>query len=206
MANDQTTKNEQVKIDDIEMVPGDVEQTVPSANEEAEAVAKQESVSEEQAAGVDLLSKQLAAAQQESAELKEQMLRAAADVQNARRRAEQDVEKAHKFALDKFVNEMLPIVDSLERTLEACDVNNESTKSLREGVQMTHGMFISGLAKFNVEPINPQGEVFDPVLHQAMSMVDAPDAQPNTVVAVMQKGYSLNGRLIRPAMVMVSKS
>lgn len=204
MANDQTTKNEQVVSDDIDAVAGEAEQVLEAKAEEV--VNADAEKSDEQGPAVDELSKQLVAAQQEAADLKEQVLRAAADVQNVRRRAEQDVEKAHKFALDKFVNEMLPIVDSLERTLEACNVDDEATKSLREGVEMTHGMFISGLAKFKVERIDPQGEVFDPVLHQAMSLVDAPDAQPNTVVAVMQKGYTLNGRLVRPAMVMVSKS
>ncbi|WP_372739042.1 nucleotide exchange factor GrpE [Neptunomonas sp.] len=204
MANDQTTKNEQVVSDDIDVVAGEAEQVLEAKAEEV--VNADAAKSDEQGPAVDELSKQLVAAQQEAADLKEQVLRAAADVQNVRRRAEQDVEKAHKFALDKFVNEMLPIVDSLERTLEACNVDDEATKSLREGVEMTHGMFISGLAKFKVERIDPQGEVFDPVLHQAMSLVDAPDAQPNTVVAVMQKGYTLNGRLVRPAMVMVSKS
>ncbi|WP_372741019.1 nucleotide exchange factor GrpE [Neptunomonas sp.] len=204
MANDQTTKNEQVVSDDIDVVAGEAEQVLEAKAEEV--VNADAAKNDEQGPAVDELSKQLVAAQQEAADLKEQVLRAAADVQNVRRRAEQDVEKAHKFALDKFVNEMLPIVDSLERTLEACNVDDEATKSLREGVEMTHGMFISGLAKFKVERIDPQGEVFDPVLHQAMSLVDAPDAQPNTVVAVMQKGYTLNGRLVRPAMVMVSKS
>ena len=204
MANDQTTKNEQSASDDIDAVTGDVEQILEA---DAENVADAEAgTSDEQVLGVDELAKQLMAAQQELADMKEQVLRAAADVQNVRRRAEQDVEKAHKFALEKFVNEMLPIVDSLERTLEACNSDDEATKGLREGVEMTHSMFISGLAKFKVERIDPQGQAFDPVLHQAMSLVDAPDAEPNTVVAVMQKGYSLNGRLIRPAMVMVSKS
>ncbi len=204
MVNDQTTKNEQSASDDIDAVTGDVEQILEA---DAENVADAEAgASEEQVLSADELSKQLIAAQQESADMKEQVLRAAADVQNVRRRAEQDVEKAHKFALEKFVNEMLPIVDSLERTLDACNADEEATKGLREGVEMTRSMFISGLAKFKVEQIDPQGQAFDPILHQAMSLVDAPDAAPNTVVAVMQKGYSLNGRLIRPAMVMVSKS
>lgn len=151
------------------------------------------------------LAQELAAAQDEIAQLKDQMLRAAADVQNARRRAEQDVEKAHKFGLEKFANEMLPIVDNLERAIQSCG-DDEATKAIREGVEMTLSMFVSGLAKFNVETIDPQGQPFDPALHQAMSMVDAPDAEPNTVVAVMQKGYTLHGRLIRPAMVMIAKA
>lgn len=161
----------------------------------------------EQSAELDVaeLMQQLAAAQAEIPALKEQALRAQAEVQNVRRRAEQDVEKAHKFALEKFANEMLLIVDNLERALEASDASDENVKPLREGVEMTLSMFVSGLAKFQIEQVNPQGEAFDPANHQAMSMVDAGDAAPNTVVAVMQKGYTLNGRLLRPAMVMVAR-
>ncbi|WP_084628970.1 nucleotide exchange factor GrpE [Neptunomonas japonica] len=199
MANDQTTQNETVESADVDNVNLDA-----SNLDESEAAVD---ANDEQAGeAADDVAKQLSEAQAEVAVLKEQVLRSAADVQNARRRAEKDVEKAHKFALDKFVNEMLPIVDSLERALETCSADDEATKALRDGVEMTHSMYIAGLAKFNVDRIDPQGEAFDPVSHQAMSMVDAPDAQPNTVIAVMQKGYSLNGRLIRPAMVIVSKS
>jgi len=154
-------------------------------------------------ADVEALQQALAAAQDEVATLKDQALRATAELQNVRRRAEQDVEKAHKFGLDKFTNEMLPIIDSLERTLDACSVDDEATKALREGVEMTHKMFVSGLAKFNIEQVDPQGQPFDPELHQAMSMVPSPDHEANTVMAVMQKGYTMHGRLIRPAMVVV---
>ncbi|SIS44782.1 nucleotide exchange factor GrpE [Neptunomonas antarctica] len=217
MANDQTTQNEQV-------LPADVDETIlegelvgtedETASDDAGKVAPESAENEDVASDtgeksestVNALGKQLAAAQEEIVTLKEQTLRVAADMQNNRRRADKDVENARKFALEKFVNEMLPIIDSLERTLDACNVEDEATKVLRDGVEMTHSMFVAGLAKFNVEQLNPQGEVFDPVYHQAMSLVDAPDAKPNTVIAVMQKGYNLNGRLIRPAMVMVSKS
>lgn len=139
-------------------------------------------------------------------DVQETQLRAQAEIQNVRRRAEQDVEKAHKFALDKFAQELLPVIDSLERTVDACPADDEATKALREGAEMTLDLFISSLAKFNLVSVDPTGQAFDPALHQAMSMVDAPDAEPNTVVAVMQKGYTLNGRLVRPAMVMVSKA
>lgn len=152
---------------------------------------------------------QLAMARDEIERLKqalaESQLRAQAEIQNVRRRAEQDVEKAHKFALDKFAQELLPVVDSLERTVEACSADDEATRALREGAEMTLNLFLSSVAKFNLQVVDPTGQAFDPELHQAMSMVDAPDAAPNTVVAVMQKGYTLNGRLVRPAMVMVSK-
>ncbi|KAA0876481.1 nucleotide exchange factor GrpE [Nitrincola tapanii] len=139
-------------------------------------------------------------------ELAEQQLRTAAEIQNMRRRAEQDVEKAHKFALEKFAQELLPVLDSLERAIEACQSDDAAVKALREGVEMTLSIFLSSVAKFNLVVVNPLGEAFDPELHQAISMVPAPDAAPNSVVAVMQKGYSLNGRLVRPAMVMVAKA
>lgn len=150
------------------------------------------------------LMSQLEVAQAEVAAMKDQMLRGQAEIQNIRRRAEQDVEKAHKFGVEKFATEMLAIVDNLERAIEAAG-DDEAVKPMREGVEMTLSMFVSGLAKFSVEQVNPEGEPFNPELHQAMSMVPAEGVAANTVVAVMQKGYTLNGRLVRPAMVMVAK-
>ena len=132
------------------------------------------------------------------------MLRVQAEAQNIRRRAEQDVEKAHKFGVEKFANEMLPIIDSLERAIETFG-DDEALKPMREGVEMTMNMFVSGLGKFQMEQVNPKGEAFDPALHQAMSMIPSPDVAPNTVIDVMQKGYTLHGRLLRPAMVIVAK-
>lgn len=137
--------------------------------------------------------------------LKDQELRTQADMQNVRRRAEMDVEKAHKFALEKFTNELLPVIDSLERAIEASQSDDEAVKALREGVEMTLNMFVSGLEKFKVEQVNPVGDAFNPELHQAMSMVPNPEVPANHVMAVMQKGYTLHGRLIRPAMVIVSQ-
>lgn len=132
-------------------------------------------------------------------------LRAQADAQNIKRRAEQDVEKARKFALESFCKELLPVVDNLERTLAVTAGHDESVRPIIEGVELTLKSFTDALRKFNIEPVDPQGEPFDPQLHQAMSLVENPDVEPNTVIAVMQKGYTLNARLVRPAMVMVSK-
>ncbi|WP_328184858.1 nucleotide exchange factor GrpE [Marinobacter sp. OP 3.4] len=142
-------------------------------------------------------------------ELKDQVLRSQAEMQNVRRRAEIDVEKAHKFALEKFVKELLPVADSLEKAVESTEGKQESddvVTSIREGVEMTLDLFLKSLGKFNVQQLNPVGEPFDPQLHEAMSMVPAPDAEPNSVVAVVQKGYTLNERLVRPAMVVVAKA
>ena len=133
-------------------------------------------------------------------------LRAQADAQNVKRRAEQDVEKARKFALEQFSRELLPVVDNLERALESAAGDNEAIKPIAEGVELTLKSFLDALRKFNIEAVDPQGEPFDPNLHQAMSMVENSEVEPNSVIAVMQKGYTLNGRLLRPAMVMVSKA
>ena len=138
---------------------------------------------------------------------KEQALRALADTQNARRRAEKDAESAHKFALDKFCNALLPVVDNLERAQQAAGASeDEAVKSILQGVELTHKSFIDVLNKFNLEQVNPLGEPFDPQFHQAITMLENPDAEPNSVLDVMQTGYTLNGRLIRPAMVVVSKA
>jgi len=144
--------------------------------------------------------------EKEASEHRDAALRAQAEVQNIRRRAERDVEHAHKFGQEKLINEILPVVDNLERALEVQGEGGDFAKSLREGVEMTLSLMLKALEKFQVVQINPQGEPFDPQMHQAMSMVENPNVEPNTVIAVMQKGYSLHGRLVRPAMVMVSKA
>jgi len=169
--------------DSLEHEPGDVE---GEANPEAEVLA----------ARVEELEQALA-------EAKDQSMRAAADAQNVRRRAEQDAEKAKKFALEKFVKELLPVVDSLEKGLESMQ---EVDNAHREGMSMTLKMQLDALSKFGVEQIDPQGEPFDPQFQEAMTMVPNPELEPNTVMDVMQKGYTLNGRLVRPAMVVVSKA
>jgi molecular chaperone GrpE len=136
---------------------------------------------------------------------KDAALRAQADAMNVQRRAEQEIEKARKFALERFCGDLLSVVDNLERALESGG-NDQGDAALAEGVELTRKGFMDVLAKYGVEPVDPVGEPFDPETAQAMSMVEQPDVEPNSVVAVMQKGYRLNGRLLRPAMVMVSKA
>ncbi|PKI18087.1 nucleotide exchange factor GrpE [Colwellia sp. 12G3] len=148
----------------------------------------------------------LVAAQSTVVDQKDSVIRAKAEVDNIRRRAAQDVEKARKFALEKFAGEMLTSLDNLERALQNIDKDDESNQSIIEGVELTLQGLIASLEKFGVKSIDPQDQPFNPELHQAMSMQEVPDVAPNTVIAVMQKGYELNGRLIRPAMVMVSKA
>ncbi len=137
---------------------------------------------------------------------KDAVLRARADMENARRRAEQEVDKARKFALERFAGELLPVLDNLERAIQIADVENDAIKPIVEGVDLTLKSFISIVEKFGMEIVNPEGETFNPELHQAMSMQETTEFAPNSVMAVMQKGYTLNGRLLRPAMVMVSRA
>ena len=139
------------------------------------------------------------------ADAQDSALRAQADAANVQRRAEQEIDKARKFALDRFVGELLPVVDNMERALSAA-TDSGTEASISEGLELTLKSFMDALKKTGVEIVDPQGEPFDPQLAQAMSMVENPDVEPNTVIAVMQKGYTLNGRLVRPAMVMVSKA
>jgi molecular chaperone GrpE len=136
---------------------------------------------------------------------KDAALRAQADAMNVQRRADQEIEKARKFALERFCGDLLSVVDNLERALESSG-DEQGSAALAEGVELTRKGFMDVLAKYGVETVDPQGEPFDPETAQAMSMVEQPDVEPNSVVAVMQKGYLLNGRLLRPAMVMVSKA
>ncbi|MBW2940486.1 nucleotide exchange factor GrpE [Zhongshania aquimaris] len=152
------------------------------------------------------LEEQLAAAKQAVVDAQEQSLRAAAEAQNIRRRAEKDAENARKYALEKFAGDMLPVVDNLDRALASADSADESLKPILEGVELTRKTLVDALARHNVEQLNPVGEPFNPEFHEAMAMVPNPDAEPNSVMDVMQKGYTLNGRLLRAAMVVIAKA
>ena len=148
----------------------------------------------------------LANAEEAAEKAKGDLLRVQAEMQNLRRRTEQDIEKAHKYGQEKFSTELLSVMDNLERALDAASQHeDEAVKSIYEGVDLTLKSFTDCFNKFAIESVDPLGEPFDPQLHQAMSMQDAPDAEPNTIISVMQKGYTLHGRVIRPAMVMVAK-
>jgi molecular chaperone GrpE len=136
----------------------------------------------------------------------DQLLRTNAELDNARRRARQDVENAHKYALEKFALELLPVRDSLEMGLAAANGEGDAAARLREGTELTLKMLTAAMEKFGIKAVEPTGQPFDPELHQAMSMQESSDHTPNTVMAVMQKGYQLNDRLIRPAMVVVAKA
>ncbi|EKB20200.1 MULTISPECIES: nucleotide exchange factor GrpE [Aeromonas] len=187
--------HEEQKVEAMEQVEA---QPVEPTDVDSEVTAEQARIAE--------LEAQLETALQKASEERERALRTAAEMENLRRRTELDVEKAHKFALEKFAAELLPVLDNMERAIELADKENEALKPMIEGVELTLKSMQSGVAKFGLVALDPANQPFDPNAHQAMSMVPSADVAPNTVIAVMQKGYELNGRVIRPAMVMVSKA
>ena len=136
-----------------------------------------------------------------------EVLRLHADAQNIRRRAEQDIEKAHKYGQERLLSDLLPVIDNLERALQASGGDdNELLQALKQGVELTLKSFVDCLRKFNVDVLDPVGEPFNPLFHQAIGMLESKTAEPDSVLSVMQKGYSLNGRVLRPAMVMVARA
>ncbi|MDT8429533.1 MAG: nucleotide exchange factor GrpE [Pseudomonadales bacterium] len=154
-----------------------------------------------------ILAAQLEEAQNQLTQQKEEVLRVQAEMQNLRRRTEQDIEKAHKYGQEKFSAELLVVIDNLERALLAAgDKEDGVVKALYEGVELTLKSFLDCFRKFHIEQIDPVGEPFDPQLHQAVVMQESAEAEPDSVLAVMQKGYTLHGRVIRPAMVIVARA
>ena len=177
------------------------------ATEDASVADAQDAPEGEQPADeMSLLQEQLEAAEAAAGMARDELLRVQAEMQNLRRRTEQDIEKAHKFGQEKFSTELLAVMDNLERSAAAAEASeDEAVQAIKEGVELTLKGFKDCFKRFNIEAVDPLGEPFDPQLHQAMSIQESPDAEPNSVIAVMQKGYTLHGRVIRPAMVMVSK-
>ena len=185
---------ETVEIDETSDIEPEVE-----ARSEAEPEAAQELGNEE-------LSLLLEDARNKADEHWDQLVRARAEVDNLRKRHQRDLEKAHKYSLERFVNALIPVRDSMELGLNAAQGEGADLNKLREGSELTLKLLSDAMAKFEVEQVDPVGELFNPDLHQAMSVQPQEDVPPNTVVAVIQKGYTLNGRLIRPAMVIVSQA
>ncbi len=180
-----------------------------SADEANEAATGDEA--ETQEVSIESLTAALLAAQTAASEAKDQALRAMAEGENVKRRAAKDVENAHKFALDKFVADLLPVVDSLDKAVDAAatlaaDAEDGTADAFSEGVALSLKLALDTLKKHGVEQLNPLGEPFNPQQHEAMAMVPNPDAEPNSVMDVMQPGYELNGRLVRAAMVVVAKA
>lgn len=201
-SKEQNVHEEQVskEKEGMESVMNESQEQVKSEDAQAEFDAQAELV--QALARVDELEKQL---QQSQKTEREAIIRAQAEIENIRRRTQQDVEKAHKFALEKFSNELLPVLDNLERALSAADHENEQMKPMIEGLELTLKSFLDAVRKFGIEVVEEKNVAFNPEVHQAMTLIDSPEHEANHVVDVMQKGYTLNGRLLRPAMVVVSK-
>jgi len=184
------------KPDNDETADQVTEEGVNNAQEEEAVLSSPEK-------NADSLEAQLENAQAKASENWELYVRAIAEMDNLRRRNTKDLESAHKFGIEKFVTELLPVLDSMVMGLATEDA---SAESLREGMALTMNMLEKMMEKLGIEEIDPLNEKFDAAKHQAMTVQPNADVEPNTVIAVMQKGYALNERLIRPAMVMVSKA
>ncbi len=191
-------ENDIVQEDENDVV---AEQQGDAVNVETEADANP---AETQEIDIETLQLQLEKEMEQSQINRDAALRAQAEMENLRKRTTRDIENAHKFALDKFVNELLPIMDSLSLGMTAAE-SAEHVDELREGMDLTLKMFISAIEKFGVKEIDPLNEKFNPEQHEAVSMQEIEGSESGTVVTVMQKGYELNGRLVRPAMVVVAK-
>lgn len=180
----------------------------PAATEAAEEKQASQGATEQDEASREQLLLTLQDAQAKADQHWNQLLLARAETENVRRRAERDVESAHKFALEKFVRELLPVKDSLELGLAAAEGEQAELAKIREGMALTLKVFTAVLEKFGVQAVDPtpKGDKFNPEFHQAMAMQETSDVEPNTVLTVYQKGYLLNERLIRPAMVVVSRA
>ncbi|WP_064605718.1 nucleotide exchange factor GrpE [Photobacterium sp. J15] len=196
--------NEDKKVQDEQLKQDTVEAEAVEAESAEEVVEMTEQ--ELQAARIAELEAALLTSEAKVKEQQESVLRARADVENMRRRTEQEIDKARKYALEKFAGELLPVIDNMERAIEMADKNDDAIKSMIEGVELTLKTMTDTVAKFGLNQINPEGQPFNPEFHQAMSIQESAEHEPNTVMLVMQKGYELNGRVIRPAMVMVSKA
>ncbi|NGZ13207.1 nucleotide exchange factor GrpE [Vibrio aestuarianus] len=199
MSNEKNTMKEEELQQDV------VEQEAEAVGTEADIDWNESVELDEQEAKIAQLEAALLSSEAKIQEQQDTVLRAKAEVENMRRRSEAEIDKARKYALSRFAEELLPVLDNLERAIQAADADNEVIKPLVEGVELTHKTFVGVIEKFGLKEINPEGEVFNPEFHQAMSIQESADHEPNTVMFVMQKGYELNGRVVRPAMVMVSK-
>jgi len=193
-----------------EPVVDDQKELISEETAQAQTESKEEKAQKEPAAASDVsveeLAKKLEQAEQKANENWDKAVRMQAEMENLKKRTQKDLESAHKFALEGFVKELLPVIDSLELGLQAATGDSEEVQKFREGTELTLKQFEAAFSKFNIEVVNPLGQPFNPELHQAMAMQPSADAEPNSVMNVFQKGYVLNGRLLRPAMVVVAKA
>jgi molecular chaperone GrpE len=181
------------------------EEIIMDQHEEVEAVESDASAEQVDPRDEKIANLEAQLAEAETRE-RDNVLRIKAEMENLRRRTELDVEKAHKFALEKFVNELLPVLDSLDRALEVADKDNDAMAAMIEGIELTRKSMLDVVAKFGVQVVADIDVPMDPNVHQAIAMVESDDVAAGNVLMVMQKGYTLNGRTIRAAMVSVAKA
>ncbi|MCF6249674.1 MAG: nucleotide exchange factor GrpE [Methylococcaceae bacterium] len=203
-------KSDSELIDEVLEQVGESEVNEKQANEPeldgAEADVEIVDAQQTEQVSLEELQKQLKQAQKKVDQNWDKAVRSQAEMENLKRRTQKDLENAHKYGLEKFAKELLSVIDSLELGIQASTSNIPEVVALREGSELTIKQFENVFAKFNIEALEPIGQTFNPELHQAMSMQPSADVEPNTVINVLQKGYILNGRLIRPAMVVVSQA
>lgn len=192
MSNEHTNQHEEELEAGAEVEQQNAEQEVVELTEDQQRIVELEAA--------------VIAAETKFADQQDSVLRSIAEADNARKRAQGEIDKARKFALEKFAGELLPVADNLERAIQVANPDDETIKPIVDGVELTLKSFISTIEKFGMTVIDPQGQPFNPEQHQAMSMQENAELPPNTVMAVMQKGYEINGRLLRPAMVMVTRA
>lgn len=204
--SDVEQQKEQQDLNDVQVSLQEQEMSESMANAKNENADDVNAKDNDLALECETLRAQIKELQTNAQNDKAKLLLAIADAENARKRAEADVERERKFALEKFVKAIIPVIDSLDRALELSDRNDPATKATIDGVEGTFNLLIKELKAFGVDMLNPVGEPFDPNFHQAISMVPSDEIKPNHIVAVMQKGFVLNGRVVRAATVMVAKA
>ena len=202
--DEQTT--DQIESDDIEAGDTEIVESEIQADQDVEGdeISEEQLTTEEEDSEEDIVQRELENLREQLAGHQDAVLRTQAEMENLRKRTSRDIENAHKYALDKFIKELLPVIDSLELGISAGN-DADDLESLIEGMDLTLKKFVDTLGKFGVAVVDPVGEKFDPEKHEAVSMQEIEDVEAGNVVTVMQKGYELNGRLVRPAMVVVAK-
>ena len=199
----------QTQKDKAELANADQDQAEIETEDDSdlqESSAEEKDVEEQADFTLEEVLEKLVEEKEGAVQAREDLLRVQAEMQNMRRRTEQDIEKAHKYGQEKFSTELLTVMDNLERALAAAsDHEDETVKAIYEGVDLTLKSFTDCFNRFHIGSVDPMGEPFDPQLHQGVTILENSDVEPNTVIEVMQKGYTLHGRVIRPAMVVVSK-
>lgn len=199
MSKAKKNKDVETEVEDVSIETESLKDEVVESDVDTEETESEE-------ISIESLQTELEEAEAKAEDNLDQLVRTRAEMENIRRRSERDLVNAHKYAVEKFAQELLPVIDSMEMGVTASLDENADVAKLREGIEMTLKMFETAIEKVGIKAVHPKGEVFNPDHHQAMTMLDSPDHEPNIIIDVMQKGYLLNERLVRPAMVVVASA